>query len=245
MPLKANKGSPLPMTEMESKDQNKQDSIPNTASIIYEDKEAKSHKQLLLQQIQNPNAIKRFLMTGIPARKRSQLIKSITQLGGEFLNSDVWDSQCTHLIIGKPSRTEKILAGCASGAWFLKLDYIEESEKQGIFLNEQDYQLSEKDSTWTDEEKQTITSAKKWKSKNVKSFQDWNVFISMNEKRSQGFLRVLEAGGAQVSTKLNSKELYTHILVENISKKPKLSIETEKSEWIEPIYLTSWLFELN
>ncbi len=58
-----------------------------------------------------------FLATGVNINQRSYLAKTIQKLGGTFLQSDVWRPECTHLIVGRPSRTEKCLAACAAGAW--------------------------------------------------------------------------------------------------------------------------------
>jgi hypothetical protein len=57
-----------------------------------------------------------FLITGVAKDVRLQLETIICQLGGEF--SDIWRSDCTHVLAGKPSKTEKCLAACAAGLWY-------------------------------------------------------------------------------------------------------------------------------
>ena len=110
-------------------------------SVTYDDIEGSRAKTFLLQQITSKKAkamsddaqssttasvsstapisqTKYFLATGIPSSKRPFVMKTIQRLGGHFLSSDVWKPECTHLLVGKPTRTEKCLAACASGAWW-------------------------------------------------------------------------------------------------------------------------------
>jgi hypothetical protein len=114
-------------------------------SVTYDDIEGSKAKSILLEQItskksqttvvssqasttasacstQQPtpqSQPKYFLATGIPSSKRPFVMKTIQRLGGTFLSSDVWKPECTHLLVGKPTRTEKCLAACASGAWWV------------------------------------------------------------------------------------------------------------------------------
>jgi hypothetical protein len=46
-----------------------------------------------------------------------------------YLDTAHWSSDCTHLIVGKPNRTEKYLAAVASGCWILKPGYLEAIER--------------------------------------------------------------------------------------------------------------------
>lgn len=50
-----------------------------------------------------------------------------------------WQSDCTHLIAGCPSRSEKYLAAMVSGAWILKPEYIEASLKAREWLSEEGF----------------------------------------------------------------------------------------------------------
>ena len=59
-----------------------------------------------------------FLVTGVPSSQRPSVLKVIQKLGGKFIHSDSWHPDCTHLIVGRPSRTEKCLAACAAGTWY-------------------------------------------------------------------------------------------------------------------------------
>jgi hypothetical protein len=41
----------------------------------------------------------------------------IRRLGGTVLEQQEFDASCTHVIVERPSRSEKYLAGCAAGKW--------------------------------------------------------------------------------------------------------------------------------
>ena len=41
---------------------------------------------------------------------------------------------CTHVIVGRPSRSEKYLAAIAAGKWVLHTSYLETSQKEGGFV---------------------------------------------------------------------------------------------------------------
>ena len=153
-------------------------------AVVYEDHEANYEKQKLLDQIQGrkrrretnhsdfketfnstpmTKTRKVFLATGIPSSQRPFLRSVIERLGGKFIYGDCWDFNCTHIIIGKPSRTEKCLAACAAGTWFLKLSFIEASDKANEFIQECLHECKEEDFNST-EEQETIRAARKWRS---------------------------------------------------------------------------------
>lgn len=58
----------------------------------------------------------------------------IQELGGVYLESDHFISHCTHLVVGKSSRTEKYLAACASGKWILGKTYMEACRAEKMFV---------------------------------------------------------------------------------------------------------------
>ncbi len=49
------------------------------------------------------------------------LIILLFELDVEIIESDAWDPRCTHIIIEKPSKTEKFLAAVAAGIWYIIL----------------------------------------------------------------------------------------------------------------------------
>lgn len=158
-------------------------------SVIYEDFESNNEKQKLLDHIDSrkrrrdmPNksdstddtylgashqislntSKKVFLATGIASAQRPYVRAVIERLGGKFVYGDCWDSRCTHIIIGRPSRTEKCLAACAAGTWFLNFSFIEASDAANEFVNELIHECKEADFK-SKEEQQTIRAARKWR----------------------------------------------------------------------------------
>ena len=82
---------------------------------------------------------KRFLLTGSDAVRNRET--RILKLGGTISTTGrQFDPRCTHIICSELKRTEKFVAGCASGKWILYPSYIADSMKAGKFLNEVDYE---------------------------------------------------------------------------------------------------------
>ncbi|KAJ3065003.1 DNA topoisomerase 2-binding protein 1, partial [Podochytrium sp. JEL0797] len=88
-----------------------------------------------------------FLITRIPNSRRKQLTQWIQNLGGKVVapkpedtGGGGWCNECTHLVCGKPVKTEKCYAAIAKGAWLMKEEYIEKSFREGKFLDEEDYE---------------------------------------------------------------------------------------------------------
>ncbi|OQS07504.1 hypothetical protein THRCLA_00481 [Thraustotheca clavata] len=81
-----------------------------------------------------------FLLTG--TQEEMAINESIIQfLGGTVLQSKrAFDPSCTHVICKEFRRTEKIIAACASGKWILTPQYLTDSRKKGIFLDEEPYE---------------------------------------------------------------------------------------------------------
>lgn len=158
-------------------------------SVVYEDHESNNEKQKLLDHIDSRkrrretlndssstdtaelgafhqlNVIKTkkvFLATGIPSAQRPYVRSVIERLGGKFVYGDCWDYSCTHIIIGRPNRTEKCLAACASGTWFLTFSFIKASDAANEFVDETVYECKESDFK-SKEEQQTIRTARKWR----------------------------------------------------------------------------------
>lgn len=86
---------------------------------------------------EDPPKVTRIFTLSCPSEDlKNQLIKLINKLGGK-ISEDItkFDSQCTHLLSEKPSRSEKVLSCIAAGKWFLSPEYILKSGENGAFLD--------------------------------------------------------------------------------------------------------------
>lgn len=69
-------------------------------------------------------------------KERSHLSDLVISLGGSVVkDSKILDPDVTHLITSKPMRSEKHLVALASGKWVLYKSFIENSIKEGHFVN--------------------------------------------------------------------------------------------------------------
>lgn len=58
----------------------------------------------------------------------------VQELGGEYIDLDYFTTACTHLVVGKASRTEKYLGACAAGKWVLHKSYLEACRAASRFV---------------------------------------------------------------------------------------------------------------
>lgn len=58
----------------------------------------------------------------------------VQELGGEYIDLDYFTIACTHLVVGKASRTEKYLGACAAGKWVLHKSYLEACRAASSFV---------------------------------------------------------------------------------------------------------------
>lgn len=49
------------------------------------------------------------------------------------------DMKCTHLIVGQPNRSGKVLAALAAGIWVLKMSFVEACIERQCLVNEVDH----------------------------------------------------------------------------------------------------------
>lgn len=86
--------------------------------VVYLDSDAKYEQMRLLQALV-PAHPKYFMFSGVLTDTRPLLTTAIESLKGVVLETEVWDSQCTHLIVSnRIVKTEKFLAACASCSWY-------------------------------------------------------------------------------------------------------------------------------
>ncbi|TMW68818.1 hypothetical protein Poli38472_006286 [Pythium oligandrum] len=81
-----------------------------------------------------------FLLTG--SREESAVNESIVlSVGGTVSTTGrSFDPNCTHIICSELKRTEKFVAGCASGKWILKPSYLKASSAAGYFVAEEEHE---------------------------------------------------------------------------------------------------------
>lgn len=79
------------------------------------------------------------MFTQVPEEDIEKCTAMVKGLGGTVLDDVSQVSECTHLIVGKCSRTLKFLAGLASGAHIVSLDWLNESNKSRSFMPEKAY----------------------------------------------------------------------------------------------------------
>ncbi|KAJ3041834.1 DNA topoisomerase 2-binding protein 1 [Rhizophlyctis rosea] len=151
-------------------------------------------------------ATKRFLLTGLPMNDRPRYAAIVRRLGGKVIDSEFWNDECTHLVVGKPNRTEKCLAGIASGVWWLKSGYLDECGRVGGWVDEEKWEWAG-DADGGSQNDNMLRAPKRWRLKlqnfehNGKrrgAYDNWKVLLFVDAKKRDGFMRVLRAGGADV-----------------------------------------------
>lgn len=76
-----------------------------------------------------------FMISGVDADVRQEIVNQLKHLGAEVSELSSYDPTCTHLICPKPSRNEKTLACIAAGKWILHTSYATESYKSNKLLD--------------------------------------------------------------------------------------------------------------
>lgn len=90
----------------------------------------------------------------------------IQRLGAVVIESQNFDAQCTHILVEKPSRSEKYLAGCASGKWILKPSYVDASLRAGKWEDETPFEWTAADADRQDEATLGLYSApRRWRTR--------------------------------------------------------------------------------
>ncbi len=99
------------------------------SSIIEEEQRSKT-------SMQTKNYV--FCISGV--KNRASLTDWILKLGGVVVDDDSWGNGFTHLICDKPTKTGKCLAAIACGSWVLRESFVAESQAQGVWLTEDQYE---------------------------------------------------------------------------------------------------------
>ncbi|KAF0989445.1 hypothetical protein HZS_7464, partial [Henneguya salminicola] len=142
--------------------------------------------------------------------------KLIQKLGGNILEYDIYNPKCTHTIVGKFVRSEKLLCSLAAGKWILRESYLKESEILGSFTCEYPHEwglelnptnLSLSCARWRENKNNTGFGA----------FINWKVILFMKPQRLEQYNRVLSAGEAILHDYKNISNIQssiTHIIID-------------------------------
>ncbi|XP_077996567.1 DNA topoisomerase 2-binding protein 1-A-like [Glandiceps talaboti] len=164
----------------------------------------------------------RFLLSSMTQQEKIDYSGLIEELGGTVSETQYYDSTCTHVVVGNPTRNEKYLAALASGKWVLHKSYLEACRQSREFVQEEDHEWG----SATDIQKLPLQTAKlalaatRWRKRlqdarqstdrsvQVGAFAGWKVILCVDVQREHGFKRLLQAGAAQV---IHSRPPFTTI----------------------------------
>lgn len=90
----------------------------------------------LTMDVDPPKVTRTFTLSCVSEDLKNQLMKLITKLGGK-ISDDIskYDKQCTHILLERPTRSEKVLSCIAAGKWCMCPEYIFKSAENGAFLD--------------------------------------------------------------------------------------------------------------
>ncbi|KAJ1965651.1 protein kinase activating protein dpb11, partial [Dispira parvispora] len=180
-------------------------------------------------------SVKIFQFSGIPPTKRKKFVGIIKRLGGQIGETDGFDPHCTHIVVGYPNRSEKVMAAIAHGLWLLQPTYLDQSSRDGQFAKELDYEWAQNQAIPPDEallalaarrwrEHLTVSRTSPSRGKHKGAFAKWQVLLCTSDLKQQSYQRLLEAGGAQVEQlKLGAQremvsqrrqQDFTHVIVD-------------------------------
>lgn len=189
---------------------------------------------------------------------RDSYVKMIMDLGGQVSDKTVFDSTATHLICGKPARSEKLLGSIASGKWVLHKSFIDASCRAGTFVKEEEYEWGNPKAKelWSQLRPGSVDMALakavyRWRCKlcgsNRGAFSDMRAIIHTSQEKAASFARLIKAGGGQV---LDIRPPYknpqgaTHCFAELNKLNEPIDMEAlvkSKVPCLPPVYLNNYL----
>ncbi|XP_053509968.1 SMC5-SMC6 complex localization factor protein 1 [Ictalurus furcatus] len=157
-----------------------------------------------------------FQMSGLKdLQQKAELLWAIRKLQGHYIGGSVYTEAMTHLIIAKPSASEKFLAACAAGKWIVTPQFVLDSVKHKAWLAEASYELN---LTANAQASVIANPLQKWRKKVAQgitsgAFQSWVVYLEIEDhvKRAR-FERILKAGKAVLCTDKSATQTITHVL---------------------------------
>ncbi|XP_049839921.1 DNA topoisomerase 2-binding protein 1-A-like isoform X1 [Schistocerca gregaria] len=189
---------------------------------------------------------------------RDSYVKMIMDLGGHVSDKTVFDPTATHLICGKPARSEKLLGSIASGKWVLHKSFIDASCRAGTFVKEEEYEWGNPKAKelWSQLRPGSVDMALakavyRWRCKlcgsNRGAFSAMRAIIHTNQEKAASFARLIKAGGGQV---LDVRPPYknpqgaTHCFAELNKLNEPIDMEAlvkNKVPCLSPLYLNNYL----
>lgn len=149
--------------------------------------------------------------TGLPNFLKETAITKFQKHGIEYLDSPAYN-ECTHLIMGQPSISEKFLCTLVSGGWILRPDFIDHIDDCTLTGCE-NYEwvctpeILEKD-------KKPVRSIRKWREQinqtGKRPFNRWVVKIYATKAKLRTYTMLIEAGGGKITQDDN----HTHVFVD-------------------------------
>ncbi|KAL8558564.1 hypothetical protein ACOMHN_032497 [Nucella lapillus] len=146
-------------------------------------------------------SVRVFLLTGVGQNERATLGKRIQELGAVCVKTEHFQSNATHVVCGKLSRSEKFLGALTLGRWVVRPEYVTASEQAGQWLDEVDYEWSSLTVEGHDGLLAAAAKRNRWRASTTtdKIFADWQVAVAMSDARRQAvYKRLLVFGGARV-----------------------------------------------
>ncbi|KAL6258449.1 hypothetical protein P5V15_010405 [Pogonomyrmex californicus] len=149
---------------------------------------------------------RKFMLSGIKDRNAYERV--IKDLGGDVSTDANFDNSATHLLCTRLSRNEKMLGSIAAGKWVLYCTYLRDSEREGRFLDEEEYEWGNPKSKDKipepngEMETAIAVAAYKWRLRLQKElhgpFSDIVALLMVSEEKYDQFKRLIEAGGGVV-----------------------------------------------
>ena len=154
-----------------------------------------------------------FLLTAIAAGDKVKYMRAIQSLGGTTIASREYDTRCTHVLVGTPTRSEKYLGGCAGGKWLMKTEYVDACARAGVWLDERPYEwgagsddgpnsgieygdLAKASRAWR---KYLSTRRRVAGAAAAGAFISWRVGLVVESGKAAGIARLIKAGGGSVA----------------------------------------------
>lgn len=176
-----------------------------------------------------------FQFTGLPSLLKNQAIEKLEKYNIKYIISERYEN-CTHLIMGNLSTSEKFLCSLSNGAWILTPDFINEFDNSKHF-NYEKYEWKCDENT-EEKDMKIIKSIKNWRIKvnttGYPAFYKWKVKLYADDSKKENYKRVIENGGGAVVDSDN----YTHCFV---AKNYKGKVNEKKKYSTD--YIFSYLFK--